>query len=255
MPVLIESDAGVTTISIAGADAGNAITPPMCVELHRALLAFDADPLSRVAILRGAGGGSFSIGMDAAATAALLDDLRTLTGVARHYVYPCAQQPLSPWIAWRTLLARRTVKPVVAAVRGDCLGLGLTVLALHSDLRIAAGSARFGFPDIYAGAGSAQAVVSGLTRQIPMAAVHWLVQTGLLLDAREAHRYFLVNEVVPDEQLDARARAVAARIAGRPTGALRAEKLAAIHLEGADYEDATVLGAALATMTSEHDAP
>jgi enoyl-CoA hydratase/carnithine racemase len=81
------------------------------------------------------------------------------------------------------------------------------------------------------------------------------VQTGLLLDAREAHRYFLVNEVVPDEQLDAHARAVAARIAGRPTGALRAEKLAAIHLECADYEDATVLGAALATMASEHGAP
>ena len=128
MPILTSVASGIATISIAGRDAGNALTPEMCVELHRTLIACDTDASVRVIILRGDGSGAFSVGMDAAATAAMLEDLRTLKGVARHYVYPSAQQPLSPWIAWRTLLARRTVKPVVAAVRGDCLGLGLVGL-------------------------------------------------------------------------------------------------------------------------------
>jgi enoyl-CoA hydratase/carnithine racemase len=246
MSILMETADGIGTLSIAGADGANAFTPSMCVELHRAFVACDADPLVRVVVLQGGGGGSFSAGWDAAATAQLFDELQTLKGVARHYVYPESQEPLSPWIAWRTLLARRTIKPVVAAVRGDCLGLGLVLLGLHTDLRIAAESARFGFPDIYEGSGSAEALVSRLTRQIPVAAVHWLVQTGLLLDAREAHRYCLVNEVVADGQLEARAREVAALIAGRPAAALRAEKQAVIHLENAGYEDATALGAALA---------
>lgn len=255
MAIEVQVEAGIATVSLAGADAGNALTPQACVELHRALLAIDGDPSLRVVILQGAGGGSFSVGMDAAATAAMLADLQTLKGVARHYVYPSAQRPLSPWIAWHTLLARRTVKPVVAAVRGDCLGLGLVVLGLHTDVRIAAESARFGFPDIREGGGSAQALVSRLTHQIPLAAVHWLVQTGLLLDAREAHRYFLVNEVVSDAGLEERAREIAARIASRPEAALRAEKLAAIHLERADYEDAVVLGAALAAAAGGTGAP
>ncbi len=246
MPITVEADAGVATVSIAGRDRANTLTPELCVELHEALVAGDADARVRVIILRGANGGAFSAGMDAAALSALLDDLQTLKGVSRHYVYPAAQRPLSPWVAWRSLFARRTVKPVVAAVRGECLGFGLVLLGLHTDLRIAAESARFGFPDIHEGSGSAQALVSRLTRQIPLAAVHWLVQTGLPLDAHAAHRYFLVNEVVSDAQLDARARAVALRIAARPAAALRAEKLAAIHLETAGYADAVVLGAALA---------
>ncbi len=246
MSILTETAGGIGTLSIAGADGANTFTPSMCVELHRALVACDANPLVRVVVLRGAGGGSFSSGWDVAATAQLFEELQTLNGVARHYVYPESQEPLSPWVAWRTLLAHRTVKPVVAAVRGDCLGLGLVLLGLHTDLRIAAENARFGFPDIYEGSGSAEALVSRLTRQIPVAAVHWLVQTGLLLDAREAHRYCLVNEVVTDARLEARAREVAKLVAGRPAAALRAEKQAAIHLENAGYEDATALGAALA---------
>jgi enoyl-CoA hydratase/carnithine racemase len=255
MPINVKADDGIVTISIAGADASNAITPEMTLELHRALLDFDADRSARVAILQGAGTGSFTVGMDTAATSSMLTDLQTLKGVARHYVYPSAQRSLSPWVAWRTLLGRRTVKPVVAAVRGDCLGLGLMVLGLHTDVRIAAESARFGFPDIHEGGGSAQALVSRLTKQIPLTAVHWLVQTGLLLDAREAHRYFLVNEVVPDTRLETRAREIASRIGSRPPLALRAEKLAAIHLECADYEDAVALGSALAILGAEADQP
>lgn len=251
MPIQVEHEAGIATVSISGADARNAMTAAMCVELHRALIGCDADASIRVIILRGGGNGAFSAGLDAAAVCAMLEELQTLKGVARHYVYPAAQQPLSPWIAWRTLLARRTEKPVVAAVRGECLGLGLVVLGLHSDVRVAAESARFGFPDIYEGSGSAQALASRLTRQIPLAAVHWLVQTGLLLDAQEAYRYFLVNEVVADAELDARARELAGRIAVRPAAALRAEKQAAIHLECADYEDAVALGSALAAAAAD----
>lgn len=248
MPIEVHSEGPIAFVAIAGADAGNALTVAMCLDLDRRLRALDADASVRAIVLIGADDGDFSAGMDPRATVAMLEDMRDLVGVARHYVYPLAQRPPSPWAAWRTLLARRTVKPVVAAVRGRCHGLALMILGLHSDVRVAGESARFGFPDIHQGLGSGQAIASGLSSQIPTAAVHWLVQTGQPLDARQALRYGLVNEVVADADVSDRARAVAERIARRAPLALRAEKLAAIHLERADYDDAVVLGSALATL-------
>ena len=100
-------------------------------------------------------------------------------------------------------------KPLVAGVNGPALGGGF-VLALLCDLRVAAESARFGFPEVArgipAGYGAARAALTA-------AVASDLALTGRIVDAREALRLGIVTEVTSD--FAARARAVA----GLPAGA------------------------------------
>lgn len=253
MPIEYEKDGAVATISIRGADEKNAFTPDMTIELHRVLREFEGDPNIHVGILRGAGGGHFSAGTDPESEALLLEEASSTKGILRQYMYPLAQQRRSPWVAWQTVLRWRTSKPVIAAVNGDCLDLALILVSLHSDIRVAGAGARFGLPEVRRGAGSGDALVSRLAKQIPITAVNWMVETGQFLDARAAHDSFLVNEVVTEEAVDARAREVADMVAGLPAHALRAEKLALIHTERLDYEDGAVLVSALATLAQISD--
>ena len=105
--------------------------------------AFEQDDGARVAILRG-GDAAFSGGEDDA-VCTTDPDL-----VQRQFWYPLLDEPPSSEAVWATLFARRTVKPVVAAVNGACLGAGLVLMALHSDLRVAGRGASFGKGATYA---------------------------------------------------------------------------------------------------------
>jgi enoyl-CoA hydratase len=87
-------------------------------------------------------------------------------------------------------------KPIVAAVNGDCLGGGCEMLQ-QTDIRVAEAHARFAVPEatrgLMAGAGS----TVRLKRQIPYAIAMEMLLTGRMLTADEAHRWGLVNWVVP----------------------------------------------------------
>jgi enoyl-CoA hydratase/carnithine racemase len=87
-------------------------------------------------------------------------------------------------------------KPIVAAVNGDCLGGGCEMLQ-QTDIRVAEAHARFAVPEatrgLMAGAGS----TVRLKRQIPYAIAMEMLLTGRMLTAEEAHRWGLVNWVVP----------------------------------------------------------
>ena len=91
-------------------------------------------------------------------------------------------------------------KPVIAAVNGYAMGGGFE-MALASDIIIAAEEARFGLPEprvgLIAGAGG----VHRLPRQIPLKTAMGMMLTAKPIDAQEAYRLGLVNEVVPLEQL------------------------------------------------------
>ncbi|HWQ03520.1 MAG TPA: enoyl-CoA hydratase/isomerase family protein [Candidatus Nitrosotenuis sp.] len=90
-------------------------------------------------------------------------------------------------------------KPVVAAIRGHCLGGGFD-LALACHLRVAAGDARLGHPGgslgIFTGWGGTQR----LPRLIGRSHAEELLFTGRLISAREAQAWKLVNRVVPPEE-------------------------------------------------------
>lgn len=103
-------------------------------------------------------------------------------------------------------------KPLIAAVRGYAIGGGLE-LALTCDIRIASETARFGAGEIklgwHAGAGNTQLP----PRLVGYGKALQMLLTGDPIDAAEAHRTGLVQEVVSDNELEATARALADRIA------------------------------------------
>lgn len=107
-------------------------------------------------------------------------------------------------------------KPIVAAVRGPTVGIGWSI-AMGCDLVIASETARFSQIFRRIGLAPDGGAIWFLTKRIGMAKAKELVFTGRFVDAQEALSLGLVNEVVPDNELMARAEAVAADLAAGPT--------------------------------------
>ena len=93
----------------------------------------------------------------------------------------------------------RIWKPIIAAINGYCLAQGGGI-ALASDIRIAADTAQFGWPQAKRGISS----ISGpsmLANRIPLNYALEFLLTGAFISAQEAHRLHLVNKVVPLDAL------------------------------------------------------
>jgi enoyl-CoA hydratase/carnithine racemase len=111
-------------------------------------------------------------------------------------------------------------KPVVAAVNGPALAGGFA-LALLSDIRLAAESASFGFPELPRGIPPSYAAARAA---LPSPVAAELVLTGRLLDSDGALRVGIVSAVHPDGELMARALELAGRIASGPRSAIAETK-------------------------------
>ncbi|MDZ7841857.1 MAG: carnitinyl-CoA dehydratase [Gammaproteobacteria bacterium] len=105
-------------------------------------------------------------------------------------------------------------KPVIAAVNGMAVGGGFE-LALSCDLILASSAARFSLPEINAGT-LADAATIKLPRRIPYHVAMDMLYTGRWMEAEEAQRWGLVNEVLPPEGLLKRAHEIAAKLADGP---------------------------------------
>jgi enoyl-CoA hydratase/carnithine racemase len=119
----------------------------------------------------------------------------------------------------------RIGKPVVAAITGYALGGGLE-LALCADFRVAGEGARVGQPEILLGLIPGAGGTQRLPRLIGPARAKELIFTGRFVRADEALAIGLVDQVVPDAEVEAAAVAFAQRFAAGPAVALRAAKLA-----------------------------
>ncbi|GGH39292.1 crotonobetainyl-CoA hydratase [Cribrihabitans marinus] len=127
-------------------------------------------------------------------------------------------------------------KPVIAAVNGIACGGGLE-LALSADLILAADHASFALPEIRSGTVADAASVK-LPRRIPYHIAMELLLTGRWFDAAEAHRWGLVNEILPQEQLMARARELADLLAAGPPLVYAAIKEIVREAEDLKFQDA-----------------
>jgi enoyl-CoA hydratase/carnithine racemase len=116
-------------------------------------------------------------------------------------------------------------KPVVAAITGYALGGGLE-LALCADFRVCGEGAKLGQPEILLGIIPGAGGTQRLPRLIGPARAKDLVFTGRFLDAEEASRIGLVDEVVPDADVYTTATRLAGRFVAGPPHALRAAKQA-----------------------------
>lgn len=119
----------------------------------------------------------------------------------------------------------RLWKPTIAAVNGFCFGGGLE-LALACDIRIASENAQFGLTEtswgIIPGAGGTQR----LPRLVPVGIALEMIFTAKRIDAQEAYRIGLVNQVVPLENLRKAAMEMAERICANAPLAVQTAKLA-----------------------------
>jgi len=105
-------------------------------------------------------------------------------------------------------------KPVICAVNGLAVGGGFE-LAISADLIVVAEHARFALPEIKAGT-LADAATIKLPKRIPYHVAMDLLFTGRWMDAEEALRWGVINQIVPIDQLMSRARELAATLAAGP---------------------------------------
>ncbi|HEY2301746.1 MAG TPA: enoyl-CoA hydratase family protein [Acidimicrobiales bacterium] len=110
--------------------------------------------------------------------------------------------------------------PVIAAVNGFCLGGGIGLVG-NADIIIAADDATFGLPEVDRGALGAATHLARLVPQHKMRAMVYMATTA---SAEELHHFGSVLAVVPREQLRAKAREVAANIAGKSATVIRRAK-------------------------------
>jgi len=237
MPIRYEVTGAVATFTIENGKV-NAIDPPMHRELHDALKRFEADPEVKVGILTGAGERAFSAGDDLKFAQRPLEPAEKLT---RHF-FPIAADLQDPGYPGhdREVMAMRRYKPIVAAVNGWCLGRGMMYLLHLTDIRVAGEGAKFGLPEIKYGMGGGGATTL-IHRHIPRAVALEMLLTGEPIDAAEALRIYLVNRIVPDEEVLDVARSIADGIAAHPQSAIRIEMEAFQRTEDMDRDNALAL--------------
>jgi len=114
-------------------------------------------------------------------------------------------------------------QPVIAAMNGHAVGAGLQV-ALACDFRIAAHGTKLGLSDVKIGIVPALGATIRLPRLIGIAKTKELILTGDLIDADEAHRIGMVNQVVEKELLDQTVRELTEKLASRAPLAIAAAK-------------------------------
>lgn len=197
-PIAIRRRGAVATVSIERPEAGNAIDRAVRQGIIRAMAEIDADRETRVVILRGAGDEAFSVGSDVA-------QLATLTTIEAEEVSAEA----------RTMheAVSRLTKPVIAAIRGPCIGAGLE-LALHADVRFARADARFGLPSVTIGLPSGGAALARLSQLIGAGPAQALAMTGGVINAERAFMLGLISNVLSAEQFDSSVDQLAEHLAG-----------------------------------------
>jgi enoyl-CoA hydratase len=175
----------------------NALNAETLTELSEIFEELAADPEIRVILLAGAGDRAFVAGADIRELAALTPE------EGRAYS-----------LRGQGILRRIETlgKPVIACIQGFALGGGCE-LAMACTLRLAADDARLGQPEVKLGVMAGYGGSQRLTRLVGRSEGLKLLLTGAIIDAQEALRIGLVDEVLPAAELMQRAEALAHEIA------------------------------------------
>ncbi|HEX3364154.1 enoyl-CoA hydratase-related protein [Phenylobacterium sp.] len=170
----------------------NALNTPTWMDLHAAFTDAQADPSILGVILTGAGDKAFIAGAD-------IGELSQVSAIEAEQASRRGQIVLD--------LIETLGKPVIAAVNGFALGGGCET-AMACTLRLAVDTARFGQPEVKLGLPPGGGGTQRLPRLIGKGRALQLILTGEMIDAREAWRVGLVNEVVAAADLIPRAEAI-----------------------------------------------
>jgi enoyl-CoA hydratase/carnithine racemase len=198
-PILVDVQGPRVSITLNRPDVLNSLDAEMVERFHAAL---DECAGARVVVIRGTGKG-FSAGRDLSNAEPLEEDARAILA-----------DLFNPLI----VRLRDLAVPTIAAVHGPALGVGFGI-AMACDLIVAAERSRLGSPFANIGCVLDSGGHAALVQRVGPHRALELIYTGRLIDGTEAARLNLVNEVVPDDDLDARVDDLATRIAAGPTAA------------------------------------
>ncbi len=197
--ILVQRDDDIATVILNRPEKLNALTKSMWLRLGTVMAELSADDDLRCIVIRGAGDKSFAPGNDIGEFA----NERSNVEQARAYgaIHHAALEAL-----------HQCRHPLVAMIKGICVGGGLEIAAL-CDLRICGESSRFGIPinrlGLVLGPSELQVLVALVGKAVAME----IVLEGRVFGAAEAREKGLVTRVVPDERVEEEAYATARRIA------------------------------------------
>ncbi len=207
-PILVETAENIGTITLNRPEQMNTFSSPLAMELNQALLALDHDPDVRAIVVAGTGS-AFCAGID------LSEYAGKTHGEYRRWVTRMEEMVL-------TIANMKT--PVIASARGFAVANGAGIV-LAADLAVIADNTRFAVPAVNIGLFCMGPAVP-LTRTVPRKRAMELLLLGDLISATQALEWGLVNQVVPDEELEAATAAMAAKLAAKSPVAVQMGKQA-----------------------------
>jgi enoyl-CoA hydratase/carnithine racemase len=201
--IRIAQEGGVLTLTLSRPDKKNALTNAMYETLTGELARAAKEPAVRVVLFE-AEGDMFTAGNDIADFAAIASGAKPANTLAAH-----------PFI----LALGRFPKPIVTAVQGNAVGIGLTML-LHCDAVFIAEDAKLTAP--FADLALVPEAASSwlLPARVGHARAYAIFALGEAIDGRTAERIGLVTAALPASQVKARAKEAAQTLTAKPMGAL-----------------------------------
>jgi enoyl-CoA hydratase len=198
--LLVDVREGVGTVTFNNPAKHNALSLSIRQALPGTVAALEADPAVRVVVMTGAGTKAFMSGADISefGTQRTTPDARV--------EYDRSSAAIAG--AWSAL-----TKPIIAMIRGYCLGGGL-LTALQADIRIASPDARFAVPAARLGLGYGFSGVQALAAVVGPAAAAEILFSARRFSAEEALAIGLVNRVVASDELEGSVMSLALTIAG-----------------------------------------
>ncbi|MBW2275758.1 MAG: enoyl-CoA hydratase/isomerase family protein [Deltaproteobacteria bacterium] len=229
----LKQEGQVAWLTLNRPEALNAMSRALVDELRDFFSGLPGRRDIRVVVLRGAGR-AFCAGLDLKETPMPTSDEAGGTG---NLGGPSAGMRLQRHISELPILMRRAPQPIIACVHGAACGGGFA-LALASDVRLAGESARMNAAFIKIGLSACDIGVSYfLPRLVGASLASELLLTGRFIEAQRALATGLVSRVVPDDQLEAEARALAEEmLATSPLGLRLTKECLGMSLDAGSLE-------------------
>jgi E-phenylitaconyl-CoA hydratase len=221
----------VAVITLDAQPSNNALSVSDLLRLRKTLSACQDDEQVRVIVLTGAGERAFCSG---AMHKESLQAAGFVAGTLKHRETEAEEGGYARLFDFSDL---EIWKPVIAAIKGACLGGGLE-LALQCDLRLAAIGATFGLPEVREASIPAAGGVQHLLRAIPPAHAMKMALTGEPVSAEQALAMGLISDLLAPDQLLPAALELAERMCANGPLALQAIKRLALqtaHLAPRDF--------------------
>ena len=209
--MLAAREGGIGLITFNQPEKRNAMSMEMWLGLGEILTEYEADESICVVVLSGAGEKAFVSGADISQfakhrnSADSQKEYDRITGIGREKLHSFS-------------------KPIIAKIRGFCMGGGLAV-AMAADIRIGTPDSQFGIPAARLSIAYAPSAVRNLIDLVGPAHARMILYTARRIDGHEAERIGLINQCVPVEVLDDTVMGIARSIAENAPLSVRASKL------------------------------